>query len=151
MNPNELKEYADPIDKLIEDYPSVFKDMEHSSSYNLPSGWYLLVDKLCSDLCVLLDAEHKNIKENHEEPLFMLLQIKEKFGGLRFYYMMNTENDKLYHEIRKLIDTAEDTSYNTCEITGKPGKLCRSGMQYHTFCEEVRIKNGYEVVENGNP
>jgi hypothetical protein len=22
MNPNEVKEYADPIDKLIEDYPS---------------------------------------------------------------------------------------------------------------------------------
>jgi hypothetical protein len=23
-------------------------------------------------------------------------------------------------------------------------------MHYHTFCEEVRIKNGYEVVEHGN-
>ena len=151
MNPNELKEYADPIDKLIEDYPSVFKDMESTSNYNLPSGWYLLVDKLCSNLSVLLDEEHKKIKENHEEPLFMLLQIKEKFGGLRFYYMMNTQNDDLYQEIRKLIDIAEDTSYNTCEITGKPGKLCRSGMHYHTFCEELRIKNGYEIVENGNP
>lgn len=151
MNPNEVKEYADPIDKLIEDYPFVFKDMESTSNYSLPSGWYLLVDKLCSDLSVLLDEEQKKIKENHEEPLFMLLQIKEKFGGLRFYYMMNTENDTLYQEIRKLIDIAEDTSYNTCEITGKPGKLCRSGMHYHTFCEELRIKNGYEVVDNGNP
>lgn len=151
MNPNEVKEYADPIDKLIEDYPSVFKDMEHSSHYDIPSGWYLLVDKLCSDLSILLDEEHKKTKENPEEPLFMLLQIKEKFGGLRFYYMMNTENDTLYQEIRKLIDIAEDTSYNTCEITGKPGKLCRTGIHYHTFCEEVRIKNGYEVVENGNP
>ena len=151
MNPNEVKEYADPIDKLIEDYPSVFKDMESTSNYSLPSGWYLLVDKLCSDLSVLLDEEHKKTKENPEEPLFMLLQIKEKFGGLRFYYMMNTENDTLYQEIRKLIDIAEDASYNICEITGKPGKLCRSGMHYHTFCEELRIKNGYEVVDNGNP
>jgi len=151
MNPNEVKEYTDPIDKLIEDYPSVFKDMEHTSHYELPSGWYLLVDKLCSDLSVLLDEEHKNTKENPEEPLFMLLQIKEKFGGLRVYFMMNTKNDELYHEVQKLIDVAEDTSYTICEITGKPGQFCKSGSQYHTFCEEVRIKNGYEVVDNGNP
>ena len=151
MNPNEVKEYADPVDKLIEDYPSVFKDMESTSNYNLPSGWYLLVDKLCSDLSVLLDEEHKKTKENPEEPLFMLLQIKEKFGGLRVYYMFNTENDKLYHEVQKLIDAAEDASYNICEITGKPGQFCKSGNQYHTFCEEVRIKNGFEVVDNGNP
>lgn len=151
MNPNEVKEYADPIDKLIEDYPSVFKDMEHTSNYNLPSGWYLLVDKLCSNLSVLLDEEHKKTKENPEEPLFMLLQIKEKFGGLRVYFMMNTKNDELYHEVQKLIDVAEDTSYTVCEITGKPGEFCKSGSQYHTFCEEIRIKNGYEVVGNGNP
>lgn len=151
MNPNEIKEYADPIDKLIEDYPSVFKNMEHTSHYDIPSGWYLLVDKLCSDLSVLLDEEHKKTKENPEEPLFMLLQIKEKFGGLRVYFMMNTENDELYHEVQKLIDIAEDTSYTICEITGKPGQFCKSGRYYHTFCEEVRIKNGYEVVGNGNP
>jgi len=151
MNPIELKEYADPIDKLIKDYPSVFKGMVDSSPYSLPSGWYLLVDKLCSDLSVLLDEELKNTKEDPEQPLFMLLQIKEKFGGLRFYYMMNTKNDELYHKVQKLIDIAEDTSYTICEITGKPGEFCKSGSQYHTFCEEVRIKNGYEVLDNGNP
>ena len=151
MNPNEVKEYADPIDKLIEDYPSVFKDMTHGSAYDLPSGWYLLVDKLCSDLSVLLDEERKNTTQNPEQPLFNVLQIKEKFGGLRFYYMMNTKNDELYHEVQKLIDIAEDTSYTICEITGKPGKFCKSGSHYHTFCEEVRIKNGFEVVDNGNP
>jgi hypothetical protein len=151
MNPNEVKEYADPIDKLIEDYPSVFKDMTHGSAYDLPSGWYLLVDKLCSDLSVLLDEERKNTTQNPEQPLFNVLQIKEKFGGLRFYYVVNTKNDELYHAVQKLIDDAEDASYNTCEITGKPGKLSKSGMYYHTFCEEVRIKNGFEVVDNGNP
>ena len=151
MNPNEVKEYADPIDKLIEDYPSVFKDMTHGSAYDLPSGWYLLVDKLCSDLSVLLDEERKNTKEDPNHPLFSVLQIKEKFGGLRFYYMMNTENKDFYKNICNKIDQAEDASYKTCEITGKPGKLSKSGMYYHTFCEEVRINNGYEIVDNGNP
>jgi hypothetical protein len=150
MNSNEIKEYDEPMDKLIKDYPSVFKNMDPGTSCYLPSGWYLLVDKLCLDLSILLDEESKNNKENPEEPLFKVLQVKEKFGGLRFYYMMNTENDKLYHEIRKLIDTAEDNSYKICEITGKPGNLCISGMNYRTFCEEVRIKNEYEVVDNGN-
>lgn len=150
MNPNEIKVHLDPVDKLIEEYPSVFSNMVDASPYNLPSGWYLLVDKLCSDLSDLLDEEKKNIQEDPDQPLFMVLQIKEKFGGLRFYYMMNTDNDKLYLEIRKLIDSAEDESYRICEITGKPGNLCRSGIHYHTFCEEVRTKNGYEVVGHGN-
>lgn len=150
MNPNEVKECADPLDRLIIDYPSVFKGMDQNTAYGLPSGWYVLVDKLCSDLAVLLDEEHRNVKENPLEPLFTVLQIKEKFGGLRFYYRVNTENEKLYHAIGKLVDMAEDASYQTCEITGKPGTLCSSGMHYHTFCEEIRIANNFNLVENGN-
>ena len=130
MNPIELKEYADPIDKLIEDYPSVFKSMVHSAVYNLPSGWYLLVDKLCSDLSVLLDEELKNIKEDPEQPLFMLLQIKEKFGGLRYY-----ADGDVDEQMDGMIDFAEALSYTICEECGAPGKL-RSGGWMRTLCDK---------------
>lgn len=44
-----------------------------------------------------------------------IIQIKEKFGGLRFY--VETANEKLYSIIWKY----EDLSLRTCEFCGAPG------------------------------
>lgn len=146
MNPNEIKEHPDVLDVLIEKYPSVFKNMDAGSVDFLPPGWYGLMDKLCEDLSVLLDEERAKTPEKPDHPLFSVMQIKEKFGGLRFYYMMNTENEELHKKVTKLIDITEDTSYSVCEITGNPGILCKSGWHFHTYCEEIRIKHGYQPV-----
>ena len=83
------------------------------------------------------------------DPDYTIQQIKEKFGGLRFYFMMNTENTELHENIQKLIDIAEDKSYDTCQITGKVGKLCKKGRYYMTLSEEARNSHGFEVV-NGS-
>jgi hypothetical protein len=146
MTNNEAK---DPIDVLAQKYPSVFKNMEESVMYSLPSGWVSLVDKLCEELSVVLEEEKKAKPESQDNPLFVLLQIKEKFGGLRFYYVMNTENDDLVRTVQRMVDKAEDTSYTICEVTGKKGDLCKSGIQFKTLCEELRISNGFKLV--GNP
>lgn len=146
MNPNEIQEHPDVLDALVAKYPSVFKNMDNGSICSLPTGWYNLMDRLCEDLSVLLDEERAKATEQPEQPLFTVLQIKEKFGGLRFYYMMNTENEELHKKAMKLIDIAEDTSYNVCEVTGQPGTLCKSGWHFHTYCDEIRIKRGYEQV-----
>jgi hypothetical protein len=45
-----------------------------------------------------------------------VVQVKEKFGGLRFY--TENEDDELSNAIRK----AEDESYTICEQCGAPGK-----------------------------
>jgi hypothetical protein len=63
--------------------------------------------------------------------------------------MMNTENRELYDTIQRLIDIAEGKSYDTCQITGKVGKLCKKGRYYMTLSEEARISHGFEVV-NGS-
>lgn len=90
MNTNEINETLDPLDVLIKKYPSVFKDMDSNVPYDLPSGWVKLFDDVCIELSVILDEERKRTPETPDNPLFVPLQIKEKFGGLRFYYMMNT-------------------------------------------------------------
>jgi len=46
-----------------------------------------------------------------------LHQIKEKFGGLRFYIGAGTE------EIFDAINRAEDESQHTCEECGQPGTI----------------------------
>lgn len=58
-----------------------------------------------------------------------ILQIKEKFGGLRFYIIGGT--DELYDSI----DEAEAKSFTICERCGAPGVL-REGGWMQTLCDE---------------
>lgn len=56
-------------------------------------------------------------------------QIKEKFGGLRFYIGAGSD------EIHDIISKYEKLSYKTCEACGNPGKSTSSGW-IKTLCEE---------------
>ena len=144
-----IDNHPDTLDKLIEQYPIVFKHLDKTGYHNLPSGWYKIVDRLCSELSTILEEALEANPENPEEPLFSVLQVKEKFGGLRFYYMMNTKDDELYRKIQTAVDNAEDASYSTCQITGNIGVLCKDGSHYMTLCEDSRISMGYKIVGNG--
>ncbi len=144
-----IDNHPDTLDKLIEQYPIVFKHLDKTDYHNLPSGWYKIVDRLCSELSAILEEALEVNPESPDEPLFSVLQVKEKFGGLRFYYMMNTKDDELYKRIQTAVDTAEDTSYSTCQITGNIGALCKDGSHYMTLCEDSRISMGYKIVGNG--
>ena len=64
---------------------------------------------------------------------FALLQVKEKYGGLRIYVSSATD------EIYKLIDKAESESFKTCEICGKKGKIYDNGW-VKTRCKECKKK-----------
>lgn len=55
-------------------------------------------------------------------------QVKEKFGGLRFY--VNGATDKHYN----YITFAENMSHRTCEVCGAPGKTYTDGW-HTTLCE----------------
>jgi hypothetical protein len=144
-----IDNHPDTLDKLIEHYPIVFKHLNKTGYHNLPAGWYKIMNRLCSELSVILEEALEVNPETPEEPLFSVLQVKEKFGGLRFYYMMNTKDDELYRRIQTAVDNAEDTSYSTCQITGNIGVLCKDGSHFMTLCEESRISMGYKIVGNG--
>jgi len=97
---------------LFEKYPNLFPNgskvnpMESLMVYGFEcgDGWINLIDKLCSDIT--------NLKTE-----CMVVQVKEKFGGLRFY----TEGTS--NEVFDLIRKAEEDSFNICEICGESGKL----------------------------
>lgn len=57
-----------------------------------------------------------------------VLQVKEKFGGLRFYI------NKCADGLDDRISQAEDESYRTCEECGLPG-VARSGGWIKTLCD----------------
>ena len=67
------------------------------------------------------------------------VQVKEKFGGLRFYVQAAT--DKHYN----FISFAESMSYRTCEDCGAPGKTYTDGW-HRTLCDIHAAMDGREEV-----
>jgi hypothetical protein len=72
-------------------------------------------------------------------------QVKEKFGGLRFYVQAATDKHYQY------ISFAESMSYRTCEECGAPGKTYTDGW-HTTLCDIHAAMAGkeeeYEYEEN---
>lgn len=92
-------------------------------------GWFALIERLstaCEDEIDALISQ--GVTEVHWP---RVAQIKEKFGGLRFYV-----NGSVTDELRALVLTVEEEeSRHTCECCGAPGKL-REGRWRHTYCDQ---------------
>jgi len=72
------------------------------------------------------EAKSKLDEETLKVPV--AVQVKEKFGGLRFYVQAATDKHYSY------ISFAESMSYNTCEQCGNPGKTYTDGW-HTTLCD----------------
>jgi len=81
-------------------------------------GWYLILKNLFEAISKL------DLPESFE-----ILQVKEKFGGLRVYTNSSTD------EVDALIDKAEEESLITCEVCGAFAKPSTRGGWVKTICE----------------
>lgn len=104
-----------------------------SQTLDIGDGWIHLV--------VNLHIELKRL-----DPDYVLAQVKEKFGGLRYYAFCTSLDDQIRSKFRSLIHDAEGLSYTICEETGKPGILMRKkdGYWIRTLNPEWGEENGYE-------
>lgn len=93
------------------------------------SGWKKLIKPLFDYI-----AEYNLNKPDHEQ--IQILQVKEKFAGLRFYVSHYTE------ELQKLIDDAEKKSYTVCEECGNEENVgvLKIGGWYYTRCRNCAQK-----------
>ena len=71
-------------------------------------------------------------------PQLKIDQVKEKFGGLRFYV---SGGDR---EIQGMISFAEYLCGKTCEVSGEEGKLCTRGSWYKTLSPNLLEQHPYE-------
>ncbi len=85
-------------------------------------GWFEIIWRLCCHLEPLV-AE----MERSTHCRFEVLQVKEKFGGLRFYVSQHTD------AITKGIEAAKIEALHTCEVCGRPGRL--QGPSLKTVCD----------------
>lgn len=129
-------------EKLVEKYPLIFKDRYGSMQdtamcwgFSCGDGWYYLIDTLCDTIQSHID---NSIKFNNKEiSQVVAVQVKEKFGTLRFYY--NGGDDY----IDGAVMLAELLSGKICDKCGNPGKL-RDGGWVRTLCNEHAIELGYK-------
>lgn len=123
-------------EKLVEKYPNLYKEYGGDPretcmhwGFSHGDGWYDIIDELSAKL----------------EPFGVVAaQVKEKFGGLRFYldYPKHLSDEDL-QKVREIKNEYESKSYETCESCGEPGKR-RSGGWIRTLCdkcEETRYDN----------
>lgn len=113
-------------------------------SLGIGDGWFSILDNLCKDILPL-------VSEN-----FKVAQIKEKFGGLRFYYDLEDYHhldicytshvsfDDIRQKINVIVAKAEADSFETCEICGDPASLDKSRFWIKSLCEFHKLER-----ENG--
>lgn len=96
-------------------------------------GWYQII----YDLSVSIETQAAQLKADgvSEEQLPCVSQVKEKFGGLRFYV------DNLYGDMGELIDAAEAQSQETCDVCGGPAKCQYVNDWLRTICDTCADKN----------
>ncbi len=109
-------------------------------------GWYPLLVELDEQLRALL-------------PNYVIHQVKEKFGGLRYYWEPGeevrdpnnpggeaaiAERERRIELAQKLVDSAEKRAGVTCELCGAAGQLHRTRAGRHkTLCADCAEREGY--------
>jgi hypothetical protein len=116
MTNEEMNEFLQSIDGLENGFYTDTPPITDSNFFDVDNGWYLLIKELIEDLITLgWDKQ--------------TCQVKEKFGGLRFY--INSGSDEIFARISK----AENDSYEICEKCGEKGELRRDIGWYTTLCD----------------
>ena len=132
--------------ELIEAHPRVFlsptgRPEDPRGAPSCEEGWRDLLERAC----VRIEAALV------EGGAFRVLQIKEKFGTLRFYWSGDM-SDAAKARVEEAIALATARSACTCEICGAEGRLRNRGGWFATACAEhakeepVPIKPGWENV-----
>jgi len=110
-----------------EDFLSLLTYFRKDISFDIDLGWLPLVINL-----------HKSILEL--DPNYELLQVKEKFGSLRYYVNTYSIYTDIGKEIHHLIYTAEESSLTICQLCANPGSLqSKSYWPLKTLCDSCAL------------
>lgn len=155
----------DELEQHLErDFPFMKRDQNDEKSLyqkwgcECDNGWYDLIRELCQKISDRFERDGK-------EPDIIVLQIKEKFAALRFYYKFEGSKDSiqaldilssgisirfppednsdksddetaaLRKDIRKLVNEYEQKSKTVCEVCGGTGEVRPDMPWIRTLCE----------------
>ena len=129
---------------MVKKHPILYREYGHSEmrtcmhyGFAIYKGWYTIIEALSNDLEILME---------HSGYIIVAKQVKEKFGGLRFYTsiydsIQDAEADLAGHGIgsngqdwvrqcwwgliNRVVAHYEDVAGNTCERCGEIKQKCK--------------------------
>lgn len=134
------QQYDEFAKKMEEQFPLMFANQY--GGFDVDTGWWPIIESLCANIQSHTDWWNQNRKERPVVEQVVIEQIKEKFGGLRFYYQGGDE------QIAGMVRMAESWAGATCEQCGKPGRS-RSGGWVRTLCDEHEAERQARFEEQG--
>lgn len=114
-------EYSEPLTEVLQRIPNIW-----GRWIGCGKGWYPIIARLHEDLSRI-------------DPGYEVHQVKEKFGGLRFYARFSPD---AFRRCEDLIRAAEQESEHTCEECGAPGELSIRRGWWRTLCASCRKSAG---------
>ena len=115
--------------KLIEEYPflKIYDNMNYTWLDNMPTGWRIAFgEQMCKEI-------KEELLKNNELDSYEIVDIKEKFGGLRWY-----DNSGL-PGMQFIIAKYEALSEKTCINCGKPANWISKGW-ISPYCDDCATK-----------
>jgi hypothetical protein len=129
------EQYESFAKKMEETYPKMFASKY--GGFAVGKGWYPILEILCANIQSHIDWR---VKQGKECPQVEVNQIKEKFGGLRFYYSGGDD------EISGMVRMAEAWADVACEECGAAGKR-RSGGWIRTLCDHHEAERNARIEQ----
>lgn len=128
---------------LLEDFPELYKQSTLSPmetcmcwGFECGDGWFDLIYNLSKDIV--------NISKD-----IQAVQVKEKFGGLRFYWTGTNTTDEQNTKIDELVEKAEMESYKICEKCGSKDGVKQTKEWIVTICKKC-ISERHDKKESDN-
>jgi hypothetical protein len=128
--------------KLYDEFPGLYEQRDWSIQascmpwgFECGDGWFDLIYKLSKRLAETTDKVRA-------------VQVKEKFGGLRFYYTYSEPvDDAIDDKVRVFINVAEDASFEICEWCGSRENVTQTQGWIVTLCDKCLTKRQEERGE----
>jgi len=118
-----FEEYLESIGGLENGFYTNKPLIKDAYFFDVSDGWIPLIQNLIEEL---IEAGWNK----------QICQVKEKFGGLRFY--INDASDEIWNIIEKY----ESLSYETCELCGEKAELRKHGYGWWlTLCNKHHLEN----------
>jgi hypothetical protein len=135
--------------RMHDRFPKMFAGKYGGFAIN--KGWWPLLESLCETIQSHIDwktTTRENLLKanpyNHTIPdkveQVVVLQVKEKFGSLRFYYQGGDDY------VQGAVTLAENLTNHLCEECGGIGKR-RSGGWIRTLCDKHEQQRNNEIEE----
>jgi hypothetical protein len=120
------QDYEAFVKRLEETYPNMFS--QPYGGVAVSQGWWPIIESLCANIQSHTDWWNKNRETRPVVEQVVVEQIKEKFGGLRFYYSGGDDT------VAGMVRMAEAWADIACEECGGIGKR-RDGGWIRTLCD----------------